>query len=140
MHDNVNKWRYVTFKARHVQSAIYGLTWICSTPLIIIKNRRFLLSVSLFLSLDNAKLFAQLIARTAKDIDELVNSLPSDESSPELQVKGYDDMHGFCLFINSETIVIYLWVVWALRSRLIIVVSSLVALWCKAAMVLLLSI
>jgi len=31
-------------------------------------------------------LFAQLIARTAKDIDVLIDSLPSEDSSPELQV------------------------------------------------------
>ena len=36
---------------------------------------------------DHAQLFAQLIARTAKDIDVLIDSLPSEESSPELQVQ-----------------------------------------------------
>ena len=35
---------------------------------------------------DDALLFAQMIARTAKDIDILVESLPNEESSPELQV------------------------------------------------------
>ena len=35
---------------------------------------------------EHAALFAQLIARTAKDIDVLIDSLPSEESSPELQV------------------------------------------------------
>ena len=35
---------------------------------------------------DHAVLFAQLIARTAKDIDVLIDSLPSEDSSPELQV------------------------------------------------------
>ncbi|XP_014677693.1 PREDICTED: mediator of RNA polymerase II transcription subunit 21-like [Priapulus caudatus] len=35
---------------------------------------------------DYAELFAKLIARTAKDIDILVDSLPSEESSAELQV------------------------------------------------------
>jgi len=35
---------------------------------------------------DEAALFAQLIARTAKDIDILIDSLPSEDSSPELQV------------------------------------------------------
>lgn len=34
---------------------------------------------------DYAQLFASLIARTAKDIDVLIDSLPSEESSPELQ-------------------------------------------------------
>lgn len=34
---------------------------------------------------DHALLFAQLIARTAKDIDVLIDSLPNEDSSPELQ-------------------------------------------------------
>ncbi|XP_064619688.1 mediator of RNA polymerase II transcription subunit 21-like [Lineus longissimus] len=34
---------------------------------------------------DYAPLFAQLIARTAKDIDVLIDSLPSEESSTDLQ-------------------------------------------------------
>ena len=36
---------------------------------------------------ENAKLFASLIARKAKDIDALINSLPSAECSPEIQVR-----------------------------------------------------
>ena len=40
----------------------------------------------LSLRADHALLFAQLIARTAKDIDVLIDSLPSEESSAELQV------------------------------------------------------
>lgn len=39
----------------------------------------------LFVS-DYAALFANLIARCAKDIDTLIESLPSEESSQELQV------------------------------------------------------
>ncbi|ELU04292.1 hypothetical protein CAPTEDRAFT_39823, partial [Capitella teleta] len=35
---------------------------------------------------EHAALFAQLIARTAKDIDVLIDSLPSEESTPELQM------------------------------------------------------
>jgi hypothetical protein len=35
---------------------------------------------------DFAHLFATLIARTAKDIDVLIDSLPSEESTAELQV------------------------------------------------------
>ncbi|KAK2169354.1 hypothetical protein NP493_1194g00030 [Ridgeia piscesae] len=35
---------------------------------------------------ENAALFAQLIARTAKDIDVLIDSLPNEDSSPELQL------------------------------------------------------
>jgi len=34
---------------------------------------------------EDAQLFATLIARTAKDIDVLIDSLPSEESTPELQ-------------------------------------------------------
>jgi len=34
---------------------------------------------------DHTHLFAQLIARTAKDIEVLIDSLPSEESSAELQ-------------------------------------------------------
>lgn len=36
---------------------------------------------------DYAAMFAKLIARTAKDIDVLIDSLPSEESSLELQLK-----------------------------------------------------
>lgn len=39
------------------------------------------------LLLGHAALFATLIARTAKDIDFLIESLPSEECSPELQVR-----------------------------------------------------
>ena len=35
---------------------------------------------------DYAQLFAKLIVKTAKDIDVLIDSLPSEESTPELQV------------------------------------------------------
>ncbi len=34
---------------------------------------------------DHTNLFSSLIARTAKDIEQLVDSLPSEESSAELQ-------------------------------------------------------
>ena len=34
---------------------------------------------------DHTQLFAQLIARTAKDIEVLIDSLPNEESSVELQ-------------------------------------------------------
>lgn len=36
---------------------------------------------------DYAQLFSTLITRCAKDIDNLIDSLPSDESSQELQVQ-----------------------------------------------------
>ena len=35
---------------------------------------------------DYAQLFATLIAKTAREVDLLIDSLPSEESSPELQV------------------------------------------------------
>ena len=38
---------------------------------------------------DYAAVFSKLIARTAKDIDVLIDSLPSEESSLELQVRPY---------------------------------------------------
>ena len=40
-----------------------------------------------FIFPENSLLFAQLIARTAKDIDVLIDSLPSEEATPELQVE-----------------------------------------------------
>lgn len=36
---------------------------------------------------DYAQLFSALITRCAKDIDQLIDSLPSDESSQEMQVQ-----------------------------------------------------
>ena len=36
---------------------------------------------------ENSLLFAQLIARTAKDIDVLIESLPNDESGVDLQLE-----------------------------------------------------
>jgi len=38
------------------------------------------------LCLDYALLFAQLIARTAKDIDYLIDHLPNEEATMDLQV------------------------------------------------------
>lgn len=37
---------------------------------------------------DHTLLFAQMIARTAKDIEVLIESLPSEESTQELQAAG----------------------------------------------------
>jgi mediator of RNA polymerase II transcription subunit 21 len=39
---------------------------------------------------DYAQLFSTLITRCAKDIDHLIDSLPSDESSQEVQVKSLE--------------------------------------------------
>jgi len=41
---------------------------------------------------DYPKLFATLIARCAKDIDVLIDSLPSDESTLELQIESLRDL------------------------------------------------
>ncbi|KAG5672392.1 hypothetical protein PVAND_002523 [Polypedilum vanderplanki] len=41
---------------------------------------------------DYAQLFSQLITRYAKDIDQLIDSLPSDESSQELQVQSLQQL------------------------------------------------
>lgn len=38
---------------------------------------------------DYAVLFSQLISRCAKDIDQLIDSLPSEESSTELQLQSF---------------------------------------------------
>lgn len=41
------------------------------------------------LCLEYAQLFAALIARTAKDVDVLIDSLPSEESTAALQVSTF---------------------------------------------------
>ncbi|KAG8328526.1 Mediator of RNA polymerase II transcription subunit 21 [Homalodisca vitripennis] len=41
---------------------------------------------------DYPKLFASLIARCAKDIDTLIDSLPSDESTLELQIESLREL------------------------------------------------
>lgn len=46
---------------------------------------------------DYVQLFTTLIARCSKDIDTLIESLPSEESSTELQVS-------FCLIANIQNI------------------------------------
>lgn len=53
-----------------------------------------------FVWLDDAALFAQLIARTAKDIDVLIDSLPSEDSSPELQVQTDLKLGNFLLSLS----------------------------------------
>lgn len=44
---------------------------------------------SFYLHLEYAQLFAALIARTAKDVDVLIDSLPSEESTAALQVSTF---------------------------------------------------
>ena len=46
----------------------------------------FGLTSQCLISTEYAQLFAALIARTAKDIDVLIDSLPSEESTAALQV------------------------------------------------------
>lgn len=41
------------------------------------------------LNIEYAQLFAALIARTAKDVDVLIDSLPSEESTAALQVSTF---------------------------------------------------
>ena len=41
---------------------------------------------------DHTLLFAQMIARTAKDIEVLIESLPSEESTAELQAAGLQQL------------------------------------------------
>lgn len=55
--------------------------WICPWKINTIVYNYFLIYYA-----DYAALFATLIARCAKDIDTLIDSLPSEESSQELQV------------------------------------------------------
>jgi len=43
---------------------------------------------------DHTKLFSQLIARTAKDIEVLVDSLPSEDSTPGLQSASIEQLEG----------------------------------------------
>ena len=43
---------------------------------------------------DHTHLFVQMIARTAKDIEVLIESLPSEESSAELQSAGLRKLEG----------------------------------------------
>ena len=44
---------------------------------------------------ENARLFAELIAKTAKDIDVLIDSLPSEESSQEIQTESMRVLENF---------------------------------------------
>lgn len=54
-----------------------------------------------------AQLFAALIARTAKDVDVLIDSLPSEESTAALQVRTFTSnsqtcIHSYRLFDKRE--------------------------------------
>ncbi len=57
--------------------------------------------------LEYAQLFAALIARTAKDVDVLIDSLPSEESTAALQVCLYKTVWlatWMCIFIQANCI------------------------------------
>lgn len=55
-----------------------GLNYLCHNYVAL--NISFLLT-------DYALTFAKLISRTAKDVDTLIDSLPSEESSLKVQVR-----------------------------------------------------
>lgn len=55
---------------------------------LFIQIKHWLVNMSVYHNLlpEYAQLFAALIARTAKDVDVLIDSLPSEESTAALQV------------------------------------------------------
>lgn len=57
---------------------------------------------------DYTMTFASLIARCAKDIDYLIESLPSEDSSTELQVCNYSLSFVFSLSISNGAAEIYI--------------------------------
>lgn len=57
--------------------------------------------------IEYAQLFAALIARTAKDVDVLIDSLPSEESTAALQVSTFtsdsqNSIHSYRFFDKRE--------------------------------------
>lgn len=71
---------YTIFK-RTIKTKFY-YSFLLFNNGINVQNQIFILFV------EYAQLFAALIARTAKDIDVLIDSLPSEESTATLQVSG----------------------------------------------------
>lgn len=75
------------------------------------------MSCFLCVSQEYAQLFAALIARTAKDVDVLIDSLPSEESTAALQVHsqtkcfktgGFDRTRRlFFSFVSSFQLIVY---------------------------------
>jgi len=55
-----------------------------------------------------------MIARCAKDIDYLIDSLPSEESSTELQVIAKQEQKAVCMCIDCNLIYFYLICYWLL--------------------------
>ena len=55
-----------------------------------------------YLCLEYAQLFAALIARTAKDVDVLIDSLPSEESTAALQVSTFTSTFQRCVPITDS--------------------------------------
>lgn len=68
---------------------IWQQEFISSGPLLCFEERRLTLS---FQDPDNTQLFAQMIARTGKDIEVLIDSLPGEESTAELQAAGLQQL------------------------------------------------
>lgn len=66
-------------------AALSALHWGSRVVLVSPNSLSDRLSCAVFCA-EYAQLFAALIARTAKDIDVLIDSLPSEESTAALQV------------------------------------------------------
>ena len=58
-------------------------------PSVMFNLATCIVFIIFFLCPEYAQLFAALIARTAKDVDVLIDSLPSEESTAALQVSTY---------------------------------------------------
>lgn len=75
----------VNMQAEHFCNAIGVLQQFAPTSLFVEVERSQETQQQPPPAEDYPQLFASLIARTAKDIDTLIDSLPSEESTPELQ-------------------------------------------------------
>lgn len=65
--------------------------------------------VFLDLCLEYAQLFAALIARTAKDVDVLIDSLPSEESTAALQVSTFISITDYftCVYMYFNVLILF---------------------------------
>lgn len=61
------------------------------------------------LCLEYAQLFAALIARTAKDVDVLIDSLPSEESTAALQVSTFISITDYftCVYMYFNVLILF---------------------------------
>lgn len=61
------------------------------------------------LCLEYAQLFAALIARTAKDVDVLIDSLPSEESTAALQVSTFISITNYftCVYMYFNVLILF---------------------------------